>query len=68
MNKTTEQPTLHIPEELQDQAKEFVKDAFRLFADHNRKLAQDLSDFEKQKKETQERIKRGARRTSGRIV
>jgi hypothetical protein len=59
---------LVIPEEVQEETRKLVEGAFRLFADHTTRLADELTAFNKKGDEVAGRIKRGARRTSGRIV
>ena len=60
--------TLSIPQEVHDEAKEMIQEGFRGFADHSKRLAEDLAEFNKKRKEVRGNIKDGARRTSGRIV
>lgn len=73
----TEQPSddsradaakIEVPETVQEEARGIVCGAFRLFADHNRRLADDLAEFNGTRKKVREEVSRGARRTTGRIV
>jgi hypothetical protein len=57
-----------IPREMQEQAKNLIKDAFRVVGERSRQLADELSDFDKKYQENERRIRNGARRTSGRII
>ncbi len=71
--KKTNQPadskiTLDIPETVQEETRSIVKGAFRLFANHNQRLADDLAEFNERRKKVRENIEHGARRTTGRIV
>jgi hypothetical protein len=72
-DEKTEQPAgpeggLDIPETVQEETRNIVSGAFRLFADHNQRLADDLTEFNEKRKQVRENIERGARRTTGRIV
>jgi hypothetical protein len=57
-----------IPPEIQEQANNLIRDAFRLMHDHNRKMAEDMADFERRRQEIRQRRKNGARQNSGHIV
>ena len=59
---------LGISQEVQEEAKRIIDDGFRLFADHVKRIKDDMAEFDKNRKEVRGRIDRGARRTSGRIV
>ena len=59
---------IEIPETVQEEARGIVRGAFRLFADHNKRLADDLAEFNGTRKKVREEVERGARRTTGRIV
>ena len=59
---------LEVPETVQEEARGIVRGAFRLFADHNKRLADDLAEFNGTRKKVREEVERGARRTTGRIV
>ena len=69
MTENTEEQTIveGITRELQEQAKQ-ISEALRLFADYGKRLAEDLAEFDKRRKEVRERIDREARQTDGRIV
>jgi len=72
-DKNTEQPAdsksgMDIPETVQEETRSIISGAFRLFADHNQRLADDLTEFNEKRKQVRENIDRGARRTTGRIV
>ncbi len=62
------QTTLEVPQEAQAEAKKIIDNAFRLFAEHTKHVADDIAEFNKNRQATKERIQSGARRTSGRIV
>lgn len=69
MNKNREKENpFELSDETQKNAKELIADAFRLFADHTKNLADELTEFNKGREETRRRMRDGARRTSGRIV
>lgn len=59
---------LDLPEGVQDEARAVVKGAFELLAEHTRRMAEDLTEFNRRQHEVRETIRRGGRRTSGRIV
>ncbi len=59
---------MKIPEEIQEQAKSMIREAFRFFGDHNRKMAADMAALRKEDQAAKERIMRGASRNNGRIV
>ncbi len=60
--------TIDIPETVQEETRNIISGAFRLFADHNRRLADDLTEFNEKRRQVRENIEHGARRTTGRIV
>lgn len=69
MDKTTLPPSvIDVPEEVQEDAKEMVRGAFRLFADHTQRMADEMAEFNTKRQNVREKIQNGARRTSGRIV
>lgn len=59
---------IDVPESVQEEARNIVTCAFQLFSDHNQRLADDLLKFNQKRRQVQETIERGARRTTGRIV
>lgn len=59
---------LEIPEPLQKELKVALSDTVQIIASSMAKISEELKEFNKRKAETRERIKNGARRTSGRIV
>lgn len=61
-------PRIDLPEDVKDKAKGMIDAAFRLFADHAQNMADELATFNRNRQEVRDRIERGARRTSGRIV
>ena len=72
-DKNTDTPaapkiTLDVPETVQEETRNIISGAFRLFADHNRRLADDLAEFNEKRKQVREDTQHGARRTTGRIV
>lgn len=69
MENQAEKPVLpQVSEETQEAVKAAIQETLDLFADHSRKMAESLADFNRRRAEIQERLKNGARRTSGRIV
>lgn len=60
--------SFELSDETQKDAKELIADAFRLFADHTKNLTDELTEFNKGRKEMRRRMRDGARRTSGRII
>jgi hypothetical protein len=59
---------MDVPETIREETRNIVSGAFRLFADHNQRLAHDLAEFNEKRRQVRENIDRGARRTTGRIV
>jgi len=59
---------IEVPETVQEETRNIISGAFRLFANHNQRLADDLTEFNEKRKQVRENIDRGARRTTGRIV
>lgn len=69
MEETIEnEATVKLPKEAQTEAKEIINNAFRLFKNHAKQLADEVAEFNQRRRETRERIANGANRTSGRIV
>ncbi len=68
MSNIPKNKPLDIPDELREEAAETIKQAFHAFADHNKRINEGLAAFHKEQLEIKERIKRGANRTTGRIV
>lgn len=64
----TDSGMIDVPESVQEEARNIVTGAFQLFSDHNQRLADDLLKFNQKRRQAQEPIERGARRTTGRIV
>lgn len=62
------QITLEIPEEIQAQARDLIRDSFALLADNGARLRENLQRFKANQEAVKARIERGARRTNGRIV
>jgi hypothetical protein len=58
----------NFPADIAEKSKQFVTDALAALTQRTQRLTSDVSDFHSKKRETQKRIRRGARRTSGRIV
>jgi hypothetical protein len=63
-NKTTTEEARQVSA----QVKSLVDGAFKFFGEHFGKLTKELADLEKLHQETKEEIRRGPRRTDGRIV
>ncbi len=61
-----EQPL--ISPETQESVREAIKETFDLFADHAKRIAESLRQFNVRREEIEQRIKNGAKRASGRIV
>lgn len=68
MSNTPKNKPLDIPDELREEAAETIKQAFQLFSTHNKQLAEGLAAFQEKQSEIKVRVKRGANRTTGRIV
>jgi len=71
--ETVDPPTdstggVDVPETIQEETRSIISGAFRLFADHNQRLTDDLTEFNETRKKVRENIEHGARRTTGRIV
>ncbi len=64
----TDLGAIDVPDSVQEEARTIVTGAFQLFSDHNQRLADDLLKFNQKRRQVQETIERGARRTTGRIV
>ena len=60
--------TMDVPETVQEETRNIISGAFRLFSGHNQRLADDLAEFNEKRKKVRENIAHGARRTTGRIV
>ena len=61
-------PAIEVPENVQEEARSIVSGAFRLFAGHTQRMADDLAEFNQKRRKTTESISSGARRAGGRIV
>lgn len=59
---------VEVPETVQEEARSIVSGAFRLFADHTRRMTDDIAEFNEKRRKVSERLDGGIRRTSGRIV
>ena len=59
---------IDLSEDSIKKAKEMIDAAFRLFSDHAQNMADELAAFNRRRQEVRDRIERGARRTSSRIV
>jgi hypothetical protein len=66
--KKSPQPVSAIPDEVSQQARSFIEQAFRFFRTHFSSLSRDLEKVDSEHRAIKERINRGARRTDGRIV
>ena len=60
--------TVEVPKAVQEEARSIISGAFRLFADHTRRMTDDLAEFNEERRKVSENIDRGIKRTSGRIV
>lgn len=70
VTNTETQDTLlsSLPADFADQSQRVVSNAFRLLAEQIDKMTGDLINFERKQTETKERIRRGARRTTRRVI
>lgn len=71
MSKDTATPNEileNLPDDLAATAQRFVKDTFRVLSEQGQQLGKDIAEFTRNRSETKERIRRGTRRTSGRVV
>lgn len=68
VTNSASQEEIHLPEEMRQQTERMIKDAFGLMRDHVKEMASELAEFDKMRTEVQENIRRGGRRTSGRIL
>jgi hypothetical protein len=68
--KTETQDTLSdkLPADFAEQSQRIVNNAFRLLAEQTQKMTDDLAEFNRRRSETIERIRRGARRTTRRVI
>ena len=55
-----------LPADFASESERLVSDVFKVIFEQTRQLTNDLAEFGRDRKETKERIRRGARRTSGR--
>ena len=62
------QDSIDVPETVQEEARTIIRGAFRLFADHTQRMADDMAEFNQKRSQVQENVAHGARRTTGRIV
>ena len=66
--QTEKRVAVEVPEAVQVEARSIVSGAFQLFADHTRRMTDDLAEFNEERRKVSESIDRGIKRTSGRIV
>lgn len=57
-----------LPDDLAEQSERLVSNALRMLARQTQQMASDIAEFSRRRSETKERIRRGARRTTGRVV
>jgi hypothetical protein len=57
-----------LPPDFPEKSRRLISDVFSLITDQTQRIANDIAEFNQKRIETRERIKRGARRTSGRVV
>jgi hypothetical protein len=57
-----------LPADFAEQSQRIVNNAFRLLAEQTQQLANDIAEFNQRRNDTKERIRRGARRTTRRVV
>lgn len=65
-NKT--KTSFEIPEDVQEQADNIIREGVRALNNGFKRFAENVEQFNKNHEAVRERIKNGARRTSGRIV
>jgi len=51
---------IDIPEDVHEEITKTIRQAFQLFADHNKQMSEDLVAFNKKQAEVRERLKSGA--------
>jgi len=68
MKVKADSSNMQMPSEAEGNAQEIAKQTLELFADHARRIAQGLHAFNEQHARVKKEIRRGVRRTSGRIV
>ena len=66
--KDTARQLPEIPESAQECARELASEAFATVGGSLKQMARELEEFNQRRSETREKINRGARRTSRRIV
>jgi|GEM_PF-6147959 len=57
-----------LPADFAEQSQRVVNNAFRLLAEQTQKMTEDIAEFNRRRSETKERIRRGARRTTRRVI
>ena len=57
-----------LPADFAEQSQRIVNNAFRLLAEQTQQLANDIAEFNQRRSDTKERIRRGARRTTRRVI
>lgn len=57
-----------LPDDFVTKSQEFVTNVFRVLTERTQQMAIDMSKFAQDRTETKERIRRGARRTTGRVI
>ena len=68
MENTKEKALTESPEENKEEPKAIVKNALHLFSTQMRQITDDIVEFNQKRQIIKEKIRNGARRTSGRIV
>jgi hypothetical protein len=62
------EPLDQLPDEIAEKSRSFVSEAFRVLVEQTQQMADDIAEFNRRRSATKERIRRGARRTTGRVV
>jgi hypothetical protein len=65
---TTKPDLLELSEASKQAVRQFTADIVTLLQDQPRRLTEQMKDFDENFKQVQEEMKRGLRRTSGRII
>lgn len=58
--KVNSNEPLDIPEDLQEEAANTIKQAFQLFSDHNAQIAKELKEFNANRQDIRKKLQSGA--------
>ncbi len=67
-HKENDNAAIDVVDDTGREAQVFIKDVFRLLSEQVKQVTDDVAKFNEKRKVVKERIQRGARKTSGRIV